>query len=450
MVDVAPLRSRVSGPVLTAGDPGYADEVRAWLLNFESTPDVVVGAASASDVVEAVKFASANGLPVRAQGTGHGADVPITDGMLITTKRLDSLSIDPHSRLATIGAGLEWGRVVEKAAPLGMVPILGSSSTVGAVGFLLGGGMGPLVRSHGFGSDWVRGFELVTGEGELVRANATENPDLFWALRGGKGGLGVVTEVTVELAPLGRIYGGSLTFDGPDVETALRAWVSYLDTVDARVSTSIAIMRLPDLPFIPEKVRGRTFLSIRFAYPGDTATAEALAAPLRAAAPVYIDALGELSVANLDSIHGDPTEPTAGWTRARALGTIDRKLIDTVLEHAGVGADIPFLALEIRDLGSAAATDVPEGSAVSGREAKGVITLVGVPNPVLFDSVIPRVAGALWEAIGPWTDPQNNVNFAMPFESQQAYEAVWPAETFARLAAVRKKYDPKGTFVYGF
>ena len=450
MVDVSPLRSRVSGPVLTADDPGFADEVRGWLLNFESTPDVVVGATSASDVVEAVKFACANGLRVRAQGTGHGADVPVTDGLLITTKRLDSLSIDPATRLATIGAGLEWGRVVSQAAPLGLVPILGSSSTVGAVGFLLGGGLGPLVRSHGFGSDWVRGFELVTGEGDLVRASIDDNPDLFWALRGGKGGLGVVTGVTVELAPVGTIYGGSLMFDGANIRAALGEWVRYLETVDPDVSTSFSIMRMPDLPFIPEKLRGHTLVSIRFAYPGEAADGERLAAPLRAGAPVYFDGLTEMSVANMDAIHGDPTEPTIGWTRSRALGAIDQELVDVLLDHADAGKDFPFIALEVRHLGGAAATDVPEGSAVSGREAKGMVTLVGVPNQQLFESVIPRVADSVWESIGPWLDPQNNVNFAMPFATQHAYEAVWPAETFARLATVRKKYDPKGTFVYGF
>jgi FAD/FMN-containing dehydrogenase len=306
------------------------------------------------------------------------------------------------------------------------------------------------VRSHGFGSDWVRGFQLVTGGGELVRASAEENPELFWALSGGKGGLGVVTEVTIELVPLGTIYGGSLVFDGPDIRTALAEWVRYLDSVDSDVSTSVAIMRLPDLPFIPERLRARTLLSIRFAYPGTTADGERLAAPLRGAAPVYIDSLAEMSVANMDSIHADPTAPTAGWTRSRALGTIDQKLIDALLEHADAGRDFPFVSLEIRHLGAAASSDVPGGSAVSGREAGGMVTLVGVPNPALFDTVIPGVADAVWEAIGPWLDPQNNVNFAMPFATQHAYEAVWPADTFARLATVRRKYDPDGTFVFGF
>ena len=439
----------MAGPVLAAGDAGFADEVRGWLLNFESTPDVVVGATSPADVAVAIRFAVAEGLPVRIQGTGHGAEVPIGDGLLITTKRLDGVRIDPTTRLARIGAGVEWARVLAAAAAHGMVPISGSSGTVGAVGFLLGGGLGPLVRSHGFGSDWVRDFEVVTAAGELIHANANEHVDLFWALRGGKGGLGVVTEVTVELASLGTIYGGSLTFDAPDIEAALCGWIDYVATADPRVTTSIALMRLPELPFIPEPVRGRTLLSVRFAFPGDATTGERLAAPLRAVAPVYLDALGEMSVAAMDSIHGDPTEPSAGWTRAQALNALDRGLAASVLQHAGVGRDFPFVSLELRHLGSAAAVDVPEGSAVGGRSARGMLTLVGAPNPTLVETIIPEAADAAWASLRPWFDSETNVNFAGPLETPEAVAALWSAETLARLIEVRAQYDPNGTFAYG-
>jgi FAD/FMN-containing dehydrogenase len=449
MLDFASLRAAVSGPVLTPADPGFSEEVTGWLLNYSHTPDVVVGVASVEDAAAAVAFAHANDLPVRVQATGHGADTPITDGMLITTKRLDSVEIDTRTRLATIGAGLAWASVVAAAAPLGLAPITGSSGTVGAVGFLLGGGLGPLARSHGFGSDWVREFQVVTGGGEIELASADENSDLFWALRGGKGGLGVVTRVTVELAPLASIYGGSLTFDAPDIDAALRAWIDYTATADPRVSTSAAIMRVPDFPFIPEAVRGRTLLALRFAYPGDAATGEKLAAPLRSAAPVYIDALAELPVGQLDTIHADPPNPAMGWVRARTLNGLDANLASTMLNFAGADKQIPFVSVEIRHLGAATQTDVPGGSAVSGRNAKATLTLVGAPNPELFETVVPRAAASFWEAAASWIDAQNNINFASPFDSKSAYESIWPAEYFARLATIRRKYDPKGVFIYG-
>ena len=449
MVDVTALRARVSGPVLTPGDDGFADEVASWVQTFIHTPEVAVGAATPDDVVQAVAFASANGLPVRVQATGHGSHAAITDGVLVTTRRLNSVSVDAESKLATIGAGVQWAAAVAAAAEHGLAPITGSSGTVGVVGFLAGGGFGPLVRSHGIASDRVRAFQVVTGEGELLRASADNHADLFWALRGGKGGLGIVTEVTIELIELSTLYGGSLAFDAENIETALRAWITFTETAPADVSTSVALMRVPDLPFLPEPIRGHTLLSLRFAYPGDAATGEKLAAPLRAAAPVYLDQLGEIPAAQIGTIHSDPPDPSVGWVTGRMLSGADQDFATTLLEFAGAGKEFPFVVVELRHFGSSIEQDVPGGSAVGGRSSKFSLNLVGVPNPQLFETVIPGAAAALLGAVAPWISPESNVNFAPAFASQKEFEAAWPAETFARLAEVRKKYDPKGLFVYG-
>ncbi len=449
MVDVSALRARVSGPVLVAGDDCYAEESLGWILNFTHTPDVVVGAASAHDVVETVKFAAANDLPVRVQASGHGSHVAITDGVLITTKRLDTLEIDPSTHIATIGAGLNWDAVIAEAGKHGLAPITGSSGTVGAIGFMLGGGMGPLVNSHGFGSDWVREFEVVLANGELVTASVDERPDLFWALRGGKGGLGVVTSAKVELAELSSLYGGSLTFDAENIDAALHTWVDYLHTADPGVTTSAVVLRVPDLPFVPEPIRGRTLLSIRFAYPGDAATGEKLAAPLRSAAPVYIDALGEIAASAIGTVHNDPADPTVGWVSGRMLTGIDQDFANTVLGFAGADKQVPFVAVEIRAFGAAQATDVPGGSAVGGRGAKGSLNVVGVPNPELFAAVIPGAAATFFAAVAPWISPTNNVNFASGFTTAAEYHGAWPPAIFERLTEVKKKYDPNGVFVYG-
>jgi hypothetical protein len=449
MTDVSNLRSRVAGPVLVAGDEGYAEESLAWILNFTHTPDVVVGASSAQDVVEAVKFATANNLPVRVQASGHGSHAPITDGVLITTKRLDSLAIDPASHVATIGAGVAWAAVTAEGAKLGLAPITGSSGTVGAIGLLLGGGMGPLINSYGFCSDYVREFEVVLASGELVTASADDHSDLFWALRGGKGGLGVVTSAEVELVELRTLYGGSLMFDANDIEAALHAWVNYLPTADPKVTTSAALLRMPEMPFIPEPVRGRTLLSVRFAYTGDPATGEKLAAPLRAAAPVYIDDLGEMSAGEIGKIHNDPPNPTVGWVSGRMLSRLDDDFVTTLLGFAGAGKQSPFVAIEVRAFGAAQARDVPGGSAVGGRGAAGSLNLVGVPNPELFATVIPGAAAALLGALTPWISGENNVNFAFGFATEADYRGAWSPQTFARLEEIKHEYDPKGTFVYG-
>jgi hypothetical protein len=258
-----------------------------------------------------------------------------------------------------------------------------------------------------------------------------------------------VTSVTVELAPLASLYGGSLTFDAEHIAPALTAWVEYIATADERVSTSVAILRLPDLPFLPEAVRGHTLLSVRFVFPGDAATGERLAAPLRAAAPVYIDALTEIPATEIGSVHSDPTEPTIGWTLGRMLSGIDQDFAEVVLGFAGPDQQVPLIAVEIRAFGARQATDVEGGSAVGGRGAKGSLNLVGVPDPELFERVLPGIGARVLEAVAPWTSPENNVNFASGFRTADEYRGAWSPATFERLAEIKKKYDPSGLFVYG-
>jgi FAD/FMN-containing dehydrogenase len=449
MPDFAELRTRISGPVLVPTDDGFAAEVSPWNLTFPLTPEVAVGVTSAADVAEAVTFARANALRVRVQATGHGSHEAITDGMLIITKRLNSISIDPVTRVATVGAGVPAGAIVAAGAEHGLAPIGGSSATVGIVGLVLGGGLGPLARSHGFCSDHVRGFEVVTAAGDIVTASADEHPELFWALRGGKGGLGIVTELRLELAELATLYAGSLVYDAADIEPALRAWVDYTRDADPRVTTSAAIMRLPDLPFIPEPIRGRTLLSLRFAYPGDSAEGERLAAPLRAAAAVYLDQLAEMPAANIATIHNDPVNPAAGWTRGRMFDAVDQDFASIILKHAGSGVEAPFVAVEVRHVGSATARDVAGGSAVGGRSPEYTFNVVGAPNPALYETVVPRAADALVADLAPWLATETTINFLAHPDTAEEFASAWPADTFARLTAARAEADPTGVFAYG-
>lgn len=171
------------------GDSGYADEIAAW-TGVQHTPEMVIGATSAADVAEVVRFAGDRQLRVAVQTTGHGTFLPITSGVLISTRRLDRVDIDPTAGVATIGAGARWDRVVAQAAPLGLFPVVGASSEVGVIGYLASGGLGPLARSHGYSSDYLISATVVIGDGSIVRASADENIDLFWALRGGKDGFG--------------------------------------------------------------------------------------------------------------------------------------------------------------------------------------------------------------------------------------------------------------------
>ncbi|MDG4824563.1 FAD-binding oxidoreductase [Asanoa sp. WMMD1127] len=435
------LADKVGGTVYERGDDGFAAAAAGFNLALQPSPDVVVAAGSVADVVEAVRFARAAGLRVSVQSTGHGLEKPIDSGLLLTTARLDHVRVDPETRTVAVGAGVRWTAVVEAAAAYGLAPVTGSSPVVGAVGYLLGGGVGPLARSHGFSSDYAIGFTVVTGTGEVVEADEHRNPDLFWALRGGKFGLGVVTEMRLRLVELTSVYGGSFFVDSPDIERMLRAWVDWTDGADDRVTTSVQAAAYPPLLEVPEPMRGRRLLSVRFAFPGDPVEGERLVAPLRAAAPVYLDMLGELPATQLGRIHNDPTDPIPAYLHGTMVDRVDQGFATVFL--SALTGDSPFFAGELRHLGAATARDVPGGSAVGGRESEYAAALV-CAQPELFDTVAPAAA-AHWDSVAaPWISEVNNANVVTQPITPERVAACWPDDIRERLGQVRRRYDPDG------
>lgn len=433
------------GPVLERGQPGYDQEVAGFNAAVVHRPDVVVGAQSSDDVVQAVRLARSRRWRLGVQSTGHGATAPFDGGLLVTLSRLDRVQIDVRARVATVGGGARWGAVVAAAAPHQLAPIAGSSPTVGVAGFLLGGGVGPLVRSHGLGSDYLMTATLVTGTGDQVRASVDENADVLWALRGGDPRLGIVTEVGVRLAHVPALYAGSLFFEEPHIEAALRGWVAFTAQAHPQVSTSVAIVRFPPRDTIPPPLRGRNLLTIRFAYPGDAQDGARLAAPLRGLAPVYIDALDALPIAEVARIFNDPPGPLPARASGRLLNRIDQDFASVILRHAGPGTDWPFLATELRHLGEATTRDVAGGGAVGGRGASFTFALIAA-NPAHFEAVLPQAEGRLMRDLDPWLSREVILNFAPHRSPGEARDVDFPAGTRSKLAELRRRYDPDGLF----
>jgi FAD/FMN-containing dehydrogenase len=442
------IEGRLQGPTFRAADSGYAPEIAVFNLAIVHRPDLVVGAASEGDVVEVLRAARQHGVRVAVQGGGHGAYGPLESGVLLTTRRLDRVVVDPESRSVTVGAGARWAAVMAAAYKHGLAPIAGSSPNVGVVGYLLGGGLGPLARSHGFGSDYLLGLRIVTGLGGALTVNAEENPDLFWALRGGKGGIGIVTEARVRLVPMSTLYAGSLTFDEPHIERALRAWVSWTERADPRVTTSMAIIKFPPLERVPEPLRGRRLLMLRFAYPGSTEEGHRLAAPLREFAPIYLDALGEMPSSDMARIHNDPENPVPSWIRGALLKDLDQEFVSALLEYVGAGSASPFGAAEIRHLGEATRRDVPGGSSVGGRSAGFAFSVLGM-NPDWFERELPEAAERLWADVARWISPETTINYLGKARSPEHLATAWSKDAYPRLQDIRKKYDPDDILVDG-
>ena len=368
----------------------------------------MVGPATTADVIEAIRYARANGMPISIQAGGHGLG-PVTGGMLLTMRRFDRVEVDPVTRVATIGGGARWKPVFDVAAPHGLMPVAGSTSHVGAVGYLLGGGLGAIIRSHGFSSDYVESFTVVTAAGEVAEASATKNPDLFWALCGGKAGFGVVIEARVRLVELSTLYGGLLVFAEPHIEAAFRGWLDWTRTAHPLVTTSTAIIAFPDREDVPERFRGRRVLMLRFAWPGDEIAGAAIAAPLRALAPAMVDTIGVLPAQRYDEIHSDPTTPTTAWINGTHHGPLDQEFATIWLDRFGAGTSSPFSLAELRHIGSAATVAGPRDDAVGGRDGQ-YMALLESTDPPLFAEIAPEAASEAMDAFAPWTLPVSNVN----------------------------------------
>lgn len=447
---VAELADRVAGPVLTPGDPGFAEEIAAWNLATVHRPGVVVGAASAADVAEAVRWAVRDHRKVAVQATGHGQTATAEDDdVLITTRRLDELTVDPVARTARIGAGVKWLRVIEAAAPYGLAPLNGSSSDVGAVGYVLGGGMGPMARRYGFAADHVRALEIVTADGRVRRVDAEHDAELFWALRGaGKNRFGIVTAIEIDLVPISHLYAGGVFFPAQAAADVLHAFREWAPTLPEEATASVAILRLPPLPELPEPLRGQTVAHLRFAYAGDEREGARLLAPMRAVAPALIDAVRWMPYTEVDSIHMDPVDPLPGYEAGVVLKDLPAEAVDAILATAGPEVDVPLAIVELRLLGGALARPAAVPNAVTGRVGGYSLFAIGMLPPELVE-IVPAVTASLIDAVEPYRSPAMLVNFQCAAARPGEFSA-WPAEERERLLRLKKEIDPNGVFNVGF
>ncbi|NEM05782.1 FAD-binding oxidoreductase [Geodermatophilus normandii] len=447
---VADLRGRVHGPVYVAGEDGLAAEVAAWNLAVTHTPAVAVGATCAADVAAAVSFATAQGLPVAVQATGHGP-VRNTDGaLMITTRRMQGVSVDPVRRTARAEAGVKWQKVVAAAAEHGLAGLCGSSSDVGVVGYTLGGGLGSLGRRHGFAADAVVSVEMVTADGVLRTVCADTEPELFWAVRGGKGNFGVVTALEFELFPVPALVAGGLFFAGRDAAAVLHAYRTWAPTLPEEVSTSIAVLRLPPLEELPPPLRGQTVVHLRYVYAGeDPALGTALVAPMESAGEVLLGGVGPMPPTALDAVHMDPPDPMPGWEKGVLLADLPAEAVDAFLAVAGPDVQVPLVMAEIRQMGGALARPARVPDAVPGRDAAWSVFVIGPMVPELAE-VVPAVGRGVLAAMEPWAASSRMVNFLGDVSGPDEVLAAWSPEAAERLLAVKRAVDPDDVFSTGY
>lgn len=444
---LAGLRTRLTGVLAEPGEPGY-ERATPFNVAVRVALRAVVLAADAQDVLETVRFAGDHGLRVAVQCTGHGAaPIDADDVMLVHTGLLDEVEVDPGRRIARVGAGAIWQQVLDAAAPHGLAAVCGSSTGVGVVGLVTGGGIGPLSRTYGLASDFVRAFVVVTGDGRCLRASATQNEDLFWGLRGGKGTLGIVCGVELELVDLPEVQGGALYFDGPDAPAVLRAWQAWTQDLPEHLGTSVALLRLPPLPDVPPPLAARPTLAVRVTSTADATTVAQLLAPLRAVAEPLIDTVGPMAPAALAAVHADPVDPLPVHEESALLGVLPAEAIEALLAIAGPETASPQVIVELRLLGGAAARPGRTASAYCHRAAAYSLLTVGVLAPPIA-AAVPGHAAEVIAALTPWSTGTTMPNFGGG-TAEERLTRCYDEPTRARLGALAERHDPAGVLRVG-
>jgi FAD/FMN-containing dehydrogenase len=440
---LADLRVRVAGSVAPPGEDGY--ELSApWNQSVTMSPAAVVAAANTDDVVAAVRSATTSGLRVAVQATGHGAVPYGDDVMLIHTGRLQDYEINAKARTAKVGAGVLSQQLLDATAPFGLAPLVGAAGSVGVVGYLSGGGIGPLVSTYGVSSDYVRALDVVTGQGEVCHVTETEHPDLFWGLRGGKATLGIITAVEIGLLDLDTVYAGALYFDGADASSVLHAWSRWSESLPDRATTSLALVQLPDLPFVARELAGRRSVALRFTTPLPVLEAEGLLAPMRAAAIPILDTVAERPYSDIGRVHDEPTTPMPVQHNQTLLHSLPAEAVDALIDTAGPDSGSPLLVVELRRLGGALKRDFAAPSAFSHRDAAYALHAVGLSVPRDPQNVAGAASQRILDSVDPWATGGIYANFVATTD-QDRLATAYDDATRQRLLTVAQQYDPAGT-----
>ncbi|KGN41675.1 FAD-binding oxidoreductase [Knoellia aerolata] len=440
------LRDLCGGAVHLAGDPGYDTARMPWNVAVDQRPAAVAFPRHVEDVVSVVRAAAAAGLRVAPQGTGHNAgalaDQPLGDVVLLRTNEMSAVSVDPEARIARAEGGALWQDVVEAAASHGLAALHGSSPDVAVIGYTLGGGLSWYARSLGLATNSVTAVEVVTADGSLVRADARNERDLFWALRGGGGNFGVVTAIEFRLYPIPDVYAGMLLWDRERAPEVVRAWAAWSRTAPDSVTTSLRVMSLPPMPELPPFLRGRQLVVIDGAVLADDASAEALLAPLRALAP-EMDTFTRVPSATLTRLHMDPEGPTPAVAAATVLDELPEEAIEAFLAEVGPGSTTSLLAAELRQLGGALGRKHPDAGALprlQGAYAGFFVAIAATPEMAEQGKADGR---AVVGALAPWASGTAVLNFT---EERTDTSTAYGNGAFERLRTIRAAVDPDGLF----
>ncbi|HEX6025129.1 MAG TPA: FAD-binding oxidoreductase [Solirubrobacter sp.] len=440
------LADALSSTILLPGDPGWDEARSAFNLLLDQQPAAIALPTDAKGVAEAVAYARRNGLRVAPQATGHnqGPLGNLSSTLLLNVSGLQDIRVDPGARRVRVGAGVKWDRVAPRLSAHGLAGLHGSSPDVGIAGYSLGGGMGWLSRKYGLQTNAVTAFELVTAQGNLVRADAKHHRDLFWALRGGGGNFGVVTAIEFEVVEIEKLYAGALFFEFERSAEVLHTWNALLPTFPDELMSWASIIHFPPLPDVPAFARGRSFAIVMAAYLGDEAEGRRLLAPLRDIGPAR-DTLAMVPPVVLGDLAMDPYDPLPYHLTAQLLEELPAETIDELMAKVGPASGLgpTVTMLQFRHMGGALARETPGAGARATLPGEISMLALGVVMDEAGDVAVREALGTIDAVLSPHRAGEY-INFAEePADAARFYAP----DVWERLREVKLRYDPRDVFV---
>jgi FAD/FMN-containing dehydrogenase len=435
------------GSLVRPGDPDYDQQRRVWNGSIDRRPAVIARCAGAADVISAVGLARRTGAEVAVRGGGHsfpGQSV-CDDGLVIDLGPMRGIRVDPQGRTVRVQAGALLGDVDRETQAFGLATPTGIVTHTGVGGLTVGGGLGWLQRKLGLTIDQLIAADVVTAQGELLHASETENPDLFWAIRGGGGNFGIVTEFELRLHRIGpEVLAGPIFWameDSPEVLRFYRDWIA--DAPD-ELMTMVVHRYAPPLPFVPEELHGKPVVVVVSCWCGDFEEGERVIAPMRAFGTPVLDVCQRKPYLAHQAMF-DPTFPHGRWYYFRSVDvpTLSDEIIDITVEHSQrIGSKLT--AFPIWQLGGAVARVGEDETAYSGRAAGHAFNVGGATDgPEGFDEER-RWVRDFSTALEPHGGGVY-VNFLMD-EGQDRVREAYGAEKYDRLRELKRRYDPENLF----
>jgi FAD/FMN-containing dehydrogenase len=441
------LKTGFKGTVIVQGDGEYEEARKIWNGMIDKRPAIIAKCSGTQDVVQALGFARDNGVPIAVRGAGHhiAGNSICNDGLVIDLSQMKAVKVDPGAKRAIAEGGATLGDLDAATKAHGLAAPVGINSTTGIAGLTLGGGFGWLSRKYGMTIDNLESAEVVLANGDVVRASDAENPDLFWALRGGSGNFGIVTRFEYRLHPVGPdLLSGLIVYPFDQAKSVMQQWRDFVSKAPAELTVWTVLRKAPPLPFLPQETHGTEVVILALLYTGDPGKGEELVAPLRSFGSPVGEHVGVQPFTDWQKAFDPLLTPGArNYWKTHNFTTINDDFIEVMLRYLKT-LPSPECEIFFASLGCATKHPAPDAMAYAHRDAEFVMNVHGRWQTAAEDEQCVKWCREYFQASAPFASSGAYVNFLTEDETDRVRNAYGP--NYDRLAQIKRKYDPDNLF----